>query len=147
MPAPSSECLLSTFIHPKHSSVLSPQKSQNKNTPKQPTKQTNQLLDTNSAVLSLPNPYQAGIAAFSLPQAGTEKSFVLDWLRFSLSVGDLLQISPCSFPAVTHPFLATKPQMHPRHVTGSGTRHSKASASKQGGGSGAQKPLNSKAEL
>lgn len=53
-------------------------KTKKQNTPKQTTKQTNQLLDTNSAVLSLPNPYQPGIAAFSLPQAGTEKNFVID---------------------------------------------------------------------
>lgn len=52
---------------------------------------------------------------FSSPGRDREK-FCRRLTQIQLGVGDLLQISPCSIPAVTYPFLATKPQMHP-HAT------------------------------
>lgn len=84
----------------------------NKKTQQQKNPQTTQQTFKYSAVLSLPKPCQAGIAAFSLPQVETEKSFVLDWPSSSLSVGDLLQTSPCSIPAVIYPFL----QLNPKYI-------------------------------
>lgn len=82
---------------------------------KNPNKPTNFWIQTLQCSHSQ-SPARQELLPFLFPQAQTEQSSVLDWPSSSLSVGDLLQISPCSTAAVTYPFLATKPQMH-AHVT------------------------------